>query len=88
LENSPQFKEEVYRKLSEDHKNVILDFSDVEFIDSSGIGSIISILKAVNQRKGILRILNPRSEVRRIFNMVRMDQLVPIVNTMDDAIIK
>lgn len=84
--NSTKVKEEVRNHISKDNNNVLLDFSNVQFIDSSGIGAIITILKAVNEMNGKVKIYNPKEDVRKVLNMVRLDQIIDIVSEKDDKL--
>ena len=84
--NSTKVKEEVRNHISKDNNNVLLDFSNVQFIDSSGIGAIITILKAVNEMNGKVKIYNPKEDVRKVLNMVRLDQIIDIINEKDDKL--
>lgn len=68
-----------------DLQGIILDFSKVNFIDSSGIGLIVSIFKMlqVKQTKLVLAALNKKN--REIFNMTRLDKILTICDTLEDA---
>ena len=60
--------------------NVILDLSEVSFIDSSGLGSIVATMKQIGQdRKMQLTGLTPN--VARVFRLTRMDKVFDILDT-------
>ena len=64
---------------------VILDLSDVSFIDSSGLGSIVAAMKQMGtQRKLHLAGLTPN--VDRVFRLTRMDKVFTIHETTDEGL--
>lgn len=70
----------------EEHTQVILDMGPVRFLDSSGLGAILSVLKKVRKGSGELRICNAAKPVRRLFELVRFHRIVDILNTREEAI--
>jgi anti-sigma B factor antagonist len=64
---------------------IILDFSDTKFIDSIGLGSLVSILKQTTQNdiKIVLCSLSP--QVRQIFELTRLYRLFDIFDSIEDA---
>lgn len=64
---------------------IIFDFSDTKFIDSIGLGALVSILKQTAQKdiKIVLCSLSP--QVRQIFELTRLYRLFDIFDSIDDA---
>ncbi len=60
-------------------KNLVFDFSDVDFMDSAGIGMILGRYKIINAIGGAVYINNPRDAVMKIINISGINKLVPIV---------
>lgn len=67
-------------------KYIILDLRNLTFIDSSGLGSVLSCLKALNQKGGDLKICNVTKSVRIIFEMVRMHQIIDTYDSREEAV--
>jgi anti-sigma B factor antagonist len=67
------------------HDTVLLDLSDVDFIDSSGLGSLLSCLRTMNAKEGDLRLFGMRKPVQAMFELVRMHRLFAIYDTEDEA---
>lgn len=68
------FKEAVTREIGDDKKALIVDFSKIDFIDSSGLGTLVSLLKMMNGRgEMILCALNPG--IHNMFTLTRMDRI-------------
>lgn len=59
-------------------KQVVLDFEDVTFMDSAGIGMIIGRYKTAKMFGGNLEIINVKPNVKKIFEMAGVLKLVPI----------
>ncbi len=66
-------------------KNVVLDLSQVDFMDSSGLGTIIALLRRVTERGGDMKIVGPK-RVRMIFEITRAYKVFDIVDSVDEAI--
>ena len=57
---------------------VIMDLSNVEFMDSSGLGLILGRYTKVNMLGGILKVANPNPRIEEILIMAGTDKLIPI----------
>ena len=76
-----QFKE-TFRTLTADGGDVILDLSDVEFLDSSGLGAIVAVYKALGTgRHMALAGLQP--PVEKVMLLTRMNAVFAIFPTLD-----
>ncbi|EGH3576872.1 STAS domain-containing protein [Salmonella enterica] len=72
------FKEAIAREIGEDRKALIVDFSKIDFIDSSGLGALVSLLKMMNGKGDMLLCaLNPG--IHNMFVMTRMDRIFRIL---------
>ncbi|EPA9095531.1 STAS domain-containing protein [Enterobacter hormaechei] len=71
------FKEVIAREIGVDRKALIVDFSKIDFIDSSGLGALVSLLKMMNGKgEMMLCALNPG--IRNMFTLTRMDRIFRI----------
>ena len=61
-----------------DCKTLVIDFSDVSFMDSSGIGLIMGRYKLMKQRQGEVKIKNPSPNTVRVLKLAGMDRLAKI----------
>jgi anti-sigma B factor antagonist len=77
--NSRAFKERVLSALTDGHTTIELDLSNTEFVDSSGLGSLISLDKALRSRQGVLRLRNPRHSVLTILELTRLHRVFEVV---------
>lgn len=73
-----------FRELTEAHSGrVLMDLSNVNFMDSSGLGAMVAALKSLNGRKLELCALEPM--VAKVFKLTRMDQIFVIHATQSEA---
>lgn len=79
-----QFKEDMRSQTDNNHERVILDLSEVKFIDSSGLGAIVAAMKQLGGgRKLDLAGLTP--VVEKVFRLTRMDTVFSLYATLDEA---
>jgi anti-sigma B factor antagonist len=67
------------------HLQIVLDLSDVEFVDSSGLGAIIATMMALRPQ-GRLMVCNVRAGVLALFRLTRMDRVIPVMDDADEAL--
>ena len=86
FENSNPLKEETKTKIKrEDIENLIIDLSSVSYLDSSGIGYIISIFKFMRQREGEMVITNLNSKVKRVCELTKLNDIIGIYESVEEA---
>lgn len=67
-------------------KNIIFDFSNVNFMDSSGIGIIVGRYKNIQKLNGKAAIINANPKIMQIFEMSGILKIIPAYNDLDKAI--
>jgi anti-sigma B factor antagonist len=65
---------------------LVLDFSGVTFLDSMALGVLLKSLKRLGQLGGRMRVVAPRAEIRRIFEVTLLDRLFDLDSSRDEAI--
>jgi anti-sigma B factor antagonist len=65
---------------------VVLDMSALNFVDSSGLGALLSCLRAMNGKNGQLRLYGMTKPVRALFELVRMHRIFTIYNSREEAL--
>lgn len=73
----PQFKSELLELIQKGGKNIVIDLSLVKLVDSSGLGSLVSLLKALGGQGGI-SIRGASPSVLALFKLTRMDRVFSI----------
>jgi stage II sporulation protein AA (anti-sigma F factor antagonist) len=69
-------------------KNMIFDFSQLTFMDSSGIGVIMGRFKNVQNLNGKVSLVNINDQIKRIFDMSGLHKIIPVYDSIDTAINK
>ena len=65
---------------------VVLDLSRLRFVDSSGLGALISCLRKLNARGGDLKLCGMSKPVRAVFELVRMHRVFDVLGTKEEAV--
>lgn len=65
---------------------LILDFKDVSFMDSSGIGVVIGRYKKIAMKKGNICIANVNSSVKRVFDLSGMFKIIKVYENLEQAL--
>jgi anti-sigma B factor antagonist len=82
--NSKVFKEEIQRHL-DSNTLAILDLSALKFVDSSGLGALLSCLRIMNNKESQLKLIGLTKPVRALFELVRMHRIFSIYNSLEEA---
>jgi anti-sigma B factor antagonist len=83
--NVREFKDTV-QSMMLDRTRVVLDMSGVKFVDSSGLGALISCLRLLNGRRGDFRLCSMSKTVRALFELMRMHRVFNISDSREDAV--
>ncbi|WGS63974.1 STAS domain-containing protein [Marinitoga aeolica] len=83
--HSATFKQKTKEKLTElSYTKYVIDMSLVSYIDSAGLGAIVSLLKESRNLKKELVLVGLQPQVRKIFEMTKLDKIVKIVDTIEE----
>ncbi len=83
--NAREFRDAIQLMMSECQR-VVLDMSGVKFVDSSGLGALISCLRMLNSREGDFKLCAMSKSVRALFELMRIDRVFNIHNTREEAV--
>ena len=77
--NSQELKENLMELYEEGFNEIIIDFEEVESIDSSGLGKLLLFHKKLKEREGSLKIINIESDyIRNMFEMIHLNKVIEI----------
>src|ERR1700722_9024433 len=65
---------------------LIVDMSELSFMDSTGLRMLLRSSRALDQQGGVLALAAPQVSVARVLQLTRADQLIPVYETVADAI--
>jgi anti-sigma B factor antagonist len=82
---APRFKAHLAEYVSQGNLSIVLDLGEVTFIDSSGLGALVSSLKSMG-KDGDLVIAGAHGAVASMFKLTRMDKVFRMYANKDEAI--
>jgi anti-sigma B factor antagonist len=62
-----------------ENASVVIDLSDVAFVDSAGLGAVISAIRTIRDRGGSVVLAGPRPSVANLLRTTELDQIVEVV---------
>jgi len=74
---APAFKAQVVELVAAGERRLVVDLGGVDFLDSSGLGALVSILKALGAQ-GAMAVCGARGGVLSLFKLTRMDKVFAI----------
>lgn len=69
-----------------DKPKVVIDMKRLLFIDSSGVGALVSAITAARKAGGDIKLANVPAQVRGVFDVVRLDKLFTAYASIDEAV--
>jgi anti-anti-sigma factor len=79
FESCPELQSRLDSILNEGIREVRMDFREVPFIDSSGVGEVLRLFKRLRDSGGNVLLVNPNKKLRDLFLMYRFDTFMKIV---------
>lgn len=83
--NAAEFKRDIAPALAANTR-LVLDLSRMRFIDSSGLGAMLSCLRQLTGKGGDLKLCGLSKQVRALFELVRMHRIFDIYDTRAEAV--
>jgi anti-sigma B factor antagonist len=82
---SPVLKAEIVDAVEQGCINLIIDIDGVGFIDSSGLGVLVSGLRRVKENAGSMRIVCTKDNILKIFRITGLDRVFPVFSSAEEA---
>lgn len=80
-----RFREVIHEVVEGGGTRLAVDLSGVEFVDSSGLGALVSGLKTTRQAGGDLRIVGANDQVRLVLGLTNLERVLTPFATVEDA---
>src|SRR5207302_8849057 len=84
--NRQELKQKVLDELEKGEKKFLIDFSQTGYIDSSGLGVLVSLSKKIREQGGALRLANFNEDLQTLFELTELDSLFAIAKTPAEAL--
>ena len=88
LYTAPEFKQQLLDAIGKGAKDVIVDFSDTTFIDSTTLGVLVGGVKRLRSNGGQLSLVCSDRNITKIFEITGLDRVFTIYATRDEALAK
>lgn len=85
-DESASFKERLKGLIADGHSHVVLDLGNVGFVDSGGLGALISCLKVMRQNEGSFVLTNVSEPVQAVLRITRLVRVFDTAPTVDAAL--
>jgi anti-sigma B factor antagonist len=83
---APQLRSLISESVSDGRKRLVIDLAETQFIDSSGLGSLIAGLKTARQAGGDLRIARPTEQVQMVLELTQMNTVLRPYGSIEAAL--
>ena len=84
--NRQELKQKALEALEEGSRKFVIDFSKTGYIDSSGLGVLVSLSKKIREQGGELRLAGLNADLQTLFELTKLDTLFQIADTRDRAL--
>ena len=88
LYTAPEFKQQLLDVIGKGGKDVVVDFSDTTFIDSTTLGVLVGGVKRLRAQDGRLSLVCSDRNITKIFEITGLDRVFTIYPTRDEALAK
>lgn len=86
LTTAPRLREAVVAVVVGGQPRVVVDLQAVDFIDSTGLGVLVGLLKRTRSQGGDLRLVSTRPALRKVLELTSLERALPLSPTLDDAV--
>jgi anti-anti-sigma factor len=87
-ENAVQFEQQCESCISEGFTSLVIDLSDLVYISSMGLRSVVASAKKLRDKGGDLRICRLTGLVRQVFEITRLNQVFPPHDSVESALME
>ena len=83
FEHCPALASQLDPVLEEGVREVVVDFKNVPFMDSSGIGEVLRLFKLMRDRGGSVVLINPNRKLLSLFSMYRFEKFMKVLEEVE-----
>jgi anti-sigma B factor antagonist len=84
--NRQELKQKVLDEIERGERKFLVDFSQTGYIDSSGLGVLVSLSKKIREHGGELRLTNLNEDLKTLFELTKLDTLFQIAESRERAL--
>ncbi|KGM11908.1 STAS domain-containing protein [Cellulomonas bogoriensis] len=83
---APVLREELTGLIEREHTDLVVNLTEVKFMDSTGLGVLVGALKKVRTLGGDLRLVINQEKILKVFRITALTQVFTIHTTVDEAL--
>lgn len=83
---SENFRDIIFKAIEEDNINIVIDLTNANWMNSSGLGMLISGLTTIRSSGGDLRLANMSERVKRTLEITKLESVFLSYNSVDEAV--
>lgn len=84
LKNAEEFKQEMIEVIDSGKHFVIIDFTNVEYVDSTFLSALVTVLKHAMKEKGDVAVYGLNADISNLFSLIRLDKAFKIFNSLPE----
>ena len=81
-----RFREAMIETIDDGNASIIVSMKSVEYIDSSGLGTLVGGLKRASEQGGRIAIICTNPQIRKVFEITGLERVFPIYEAEEDAV--
>lgn len=81
---SPEFRKTVLDAFKSKESDILIDCINLEYVDSTGLGSLIYILKKLKEKEFKIYLINVKANIKKLFDITKLDKLFIIRGEIDE----
>ncbi|MBI5816490.1 MAG: STAS domain-containing protein [Nitrospinae bacterium] len=85
-EDYSEFKKSIDEVIDKGAAKIIMNFAEVRFINSSGLGRLVLAAKKIKESNGVLGIINLSDDLKELFMFTRLDTKISIFKSEEEAV--
>lgn len=83
--SAPTLRSAVADNVDAGRARIVIDLTDTDFVDSSGLGALVNGLKTARQAGGDLRLASPPEQARTVLSLTNLDRVLKPYESVEDA---
>jgi len=84
---APRLREQLIDLVNGGQHRIVVDLSDVEFLDSTGLGVLVGALKRVRTQDGDLALVCTESRILKVFEITGLTKVFTMYESVDEAVL-
>lgn len=86
LATAPKMRDRISDVVGDGHLHLVVDLSETEFLDSTGLGALVGALKRLRLKDGEIRVVCTPGHIRRVFEITHLDRVFSLHESLDAAV--